>query len=179
MSVRLNTDNRPAQQHPLDSRGMERLPEDVLTQVLGGLNQHDIQASVLVSRAMKERVITTVNTNELDSIKNFIKSLIQGLPADVFPRQRAAFAAILEQVSSRAFVNLSPLKRYALEAKQQLIDVLKTIDPEAVPRIGKVPQFMENIFPLAAVYREIDHAVNTRGALSARLPDSTNRSWRG
>ncbi len=135
------------------------LPKELIKQIFSFLNQRDLQAVASVNQTMKTSAITAANDSELSSIKNFIQSLIQNLNVETFPVEKNLLTEISQNITPQN--NLLLLKGYILDVKNQLINVIKTLDTPTANNLRdqiQPPKSMEDIFKLSAIERRIDEA---------------------
>ena len=136
---------------------IERVPQELLEIVFSDLSKYDLQALSSVSKSMRERVLEVANVNEPLSIRNFIKSIIQNLDEQLYSGQIELLVEIKENIHIHEFKDLLQLKGYILDLKQQLIDVIKTLDEDFFNLDVQLPHFMEDIFELARFEKRIDN----------------------
>ena len=133
------------------------MPQELLEIVFSDLSKYDLQALSSVSKSMRERVLEVANVNEPLSIRNFIKSIIQNLDEQLYSGQIELLVGIKKNIHIHQFKDLLQLKGYILDLKQQLIDVIKTLDEDFFNLDVQLPHFMEDIFELARFEKRIDN----------------------
>ena len=134
------------------------MPQELLEIVFSDLSKYDLQALSSVSKSMRERVLEVANVNEPRSIKKFINSIIQNLDEQLYSGQIELLVGIKKNIHIHQFKDLLQLKGYILDLKQQLIDVIKTLDEDFFNLDVQLPHFMEDIFELARFEKRIDNA---------------------
>ena len=135
-----------------------RLPESLIGEVVSNFGSRDLQASMCVSKKIKEIAIQRINTDASIQIKNLTQVLISN--------SQSAQIDLLQSIAkeSAKFENTttSIAEKEMLSIKKNLFCVMKklkdeTIDDLELQRI-KLPQLMGDIFELSRIERRIDHA---------------------
>lgn len=163
---------RPIYSMPNGADKITSLPQVLRVQIFSYLNQYDLQSTILTNRTIKNSTIETAHL----SMKNFIQLLIQNISIDTFPIQKGSLKEILQNITSPKFEKTLLLKSFVLKLKSQIIDIIKKLDDETIETIrsyAQPPPFMENIFTLAFLEKQIDK-VKTNSDKNVRNMDLTN-----
>ena len=148
-----------------DLRASVLTDEKLLNCIFSYSKQDDLQAIIRVNKKFKDTAIRIFSSNELIPIKNFIQVTIQWLDERKFHRQKDSLIEILDSIASPSFVSLVLLKQYILKVKEQLIEVIKTLEFD--PRVKlrdhmkvstDLPELMEDIFELSIIEERIARA---------------------
>lgn len=120
---------------------LKNLPPELKAKIISYLEPRDLRALACVNKELNDLVIKI----EASSINNFIQRLDQHLEKELFQK------SLLAKISQSCVTNLSLLETYRLEKKEQLINVIKTLDEQTVNNLKKIrpPKFMEDIFELS------------------------------
>ncbi|HSX38949.1 MAG TPA: hypothetical protein VLE95_09060 [Chlamydiales bacterium] len=132
---------------------------DIQKHILSYLEKESLQAASCVTKDMSQKAITVANMNEPALIKNFIHVLISGLDAERFSKEIEILLEISHNITSQKCANLLTLRPYILPVRRQLINVIKTLDPETIENLknsAHLPSFFEKIFILVALERQIE-----------------------
>ena len=111
---------------------------------------------------MSKSVQEAANFNEPLSIKKFTNSVIENLNIELFSGQIESLHAIKENINTQNGLKLLELKGYILDLKQELINVIKTLNEESLNILinhVKPPHFLEDIFESAKFERMIDRSL--------------------
>jgi len=144
--------------------GIRKLPRELFVEIVPWLDLETIQACASVSREMRIITLAAVGDCEIQSTRELIEVVMSHLDETLFWENRDVLRQILGEISNRHVIGLKPLKDGMALIKEDLISVIEMLDPVSIENLGKLsvkcPRFMENIFQVAAIYREIHRVVN-------------------
>lgn len=124
------------------------IPDDIWEVIASNLSQKDLQAAVVVNKALRKNVTELSNREQPDLIKAFIHTLLGKIKTRNL-KERWKALSIAQSVTHQNCSNLSLLKGYILGIKEELIDVIKPLDVQIAHHIrshGSHPCFFEDIF---------------------------------
>ncbi|HLB52972.1 MAG TPA: F-box protein, partial [Chlamydiales bacterium] len=149
----------------------------------------DLQNAACVSRSMRASVITAANFNEPVLVRKCIQQAIEAIELispEVFPQQIDILRTILQDCTVHEFGCLLLLKNHMSFFREQLIAVLKTIQPNLNATIALAEDpwtrvFFDYIFDLFAFRSEIDKANSipdiTENVRALGVPAGSERGW--
>ncbi|HSX38948.1 MAG TPA: hypothetical protein VLE95_09055 [Chlamydiales bacterium] len=155
MSVNFNVWSKPT----TPCTTLTQCSSDIQQHIFSYLEKEALQAATCLNKDMGHKAITAANVNEPARIKNFIHVLISGLDAGRFSEKIEMLLEISHNVTSPECANLLTLRPYILRVRRQLINVIKTLDPETIENLKNsvhLPSFFEKIFILVALERQIN-----------------------
>lgn len=131
----------------------ESLPYDILCNIQKYLNPSDTQAIIETSTSMNWSMLCAANVNSVFLLKSFIVTLANNLNPEISLNQINALDAIRESICNQGFSNLIDIKNETIRVKNQIIDVLITLDPEELKSLKKYapPNFCEHLFQVAEI----------------------------
>lgn len=141
----------------------QNLPKEILGSVLTYLKPLEIQYFAPASKEIKVSIIQLENIIKPSELRRFIENLILKINQPIYQDQAATLHHIKSSLHTEKFPNLLLLKGKILSVKNQLFDVLKTLDEVTLDSFNltiPVPDFFENIFQIAKIYKKIAPAKN-------------------
>lgn len=146
-----------------------KIPQALFHQIFSCLNKEDLHNTTLLNREMKNKVI--IACNDFMNKRRFIRLLIENLDIKECHEQINLMTLVLNNIKPETYVNLKLLKISILELKEELIETIKTLDFRIIRDLElriHPPYFMEDIFNLSKVEREIYEVTET-------VPESPSR----
>lgn len=131
------------------------LPAEISQMILSYLGK-DLKSIALVCKSWKIQAIEAGN-QEVKSVNNFLKFLIEKLPPD-------KETGIGKDIP--AFSNLREAKSFILSSRKDILNILKDlkqVDLKNIEELSKntiKPHFFKNIFDLALLYKQIDETAS-------------------
>jgi len=148
----------------ISSITLDILPQDCINQIFLELDSFSIQSFVYTNRKMKDLGITAERNKEFYLTKKFIDFLISNLKEKKFSQQKTSLknikqnfirTIITNEKENPISINLLFLKKNNLETKQNVINILKTLDEHTLEKLQsysiQLPSWMESIFQVAIV----------------------------
>jgi hypothetical protein len=135
----------------------KKLPKELEQYILSFLGPRDLQSAVQVSKNFKILSINTAKQIEISFLHEFANFLEQHIGND----QIIKICSLGEKNLSNC-ASLSALKSTNLDLKEEIIDILKTLDKEELLRLKAgsktlvKSEFFSNMLFLTALYRQMD-----------------------
>jgi tetratricopeptide (TPR) repeat protein len=139
---------------------LQSLPPELVGEIFSYLSEGDLRRVMCVNTEMKNRTIVVLKNNEPKSILGFIEGLINSLNAEKHSKQIESLTRIAESIEFDDFKTFSVIKNNILSVKNDLINVIRTLDKKEIESLKeshkKLPNFMGDAFELSRIFMLID-----------------------
>lgn len=138
----------------------ESLPYDILCHIQRYLNPSDTQKIAETSTLLNWSMVSAANVNSIHDLKSFAQRLTQSLNPEISLNQIKALSDITDSIHNQGVSNLRDLKTQIIGTKNQIIDVLVTLDPEELKSLKThaTPKYCENLFQVAEICQLLSQA---------------------
>ena len=140
-------------------KGLERLPRALIGEIFSEFALDDLRAVMCVSRRMREFAKEGI-AHTSTKVKEFIKITINNLDKSHFAEQIISIQVIYLKCVKFKDTTPRTMRTDILETKQQLIEVIKTLDFQTIRnlklQLTKFPLFMGGIFELSIIEKRIE-----------------------
>ncbi|HEX2583431.1 MAG TPA: hypothetical protein VHL30_04875 [Chlamydiales bacterium] len=127
-------------------------PGEVTGYIFSSLDLKSLQACAMASKSLSSVTIQETNINKCQELSIFIGNVCSRLDEDTSAVQRKSLLEIQLALNAN-FPNLVSLKQYIISIKNQVVDILQTLDEEQLFAIEDIPLpvFYENIFEVSRI----------------------------